>query len=180
MQFTSCPIPGAWLISPTAHADDRGRFFRAWCEREFDEQGIEFRPRQANIGSSRHAGTIRGMHYQDATASEAKLMRCTKGSVFDVIIDLRPESPTWGQWYGVELSAEDGRMLYVPELCAHGYQTLCDDTDIHYLTSAFYDPGSVRGVRFDDAAIAVRWPVEATVVSEQDLRWPLLVDGRAP
>jgi dTDP-4-dehydrorhamnose 3,5-epimerase len=147
---------------------------RAWCVREFSEHGIEFSPVQANLGFSVSKGTTRGMHYQVAPALEAKLVRCTRGAMFDVAVDLRTESPTYGKWYGTVLSAENGRMLYVPEQCAHGYQTLEDDTEMHYMTSAFYAPGAARGVRFDDPTLTIEWPLGATVVSEQDRSWPLL------
>jgi len=114
------------------------------------------------------------MHFQEAPAIEAKLVRCTRGAIFDVLVDLRPESPSHGQWYGVELSAANARMLYVPENCAHGYQTLDEETEIYYMTSAFYAPASVCGVRFNDPAFKIDWPLAATGVSEQDLTWPLV------
>ena len=126
------------------------------------------------MGRSVHRGTIRGLHYQVDPAPEAKLARCTSGAVFDVVVDLRPDSPTRGKWYGAELTAENGCMLYVPENCAHGYQTLCDDSEIHYMTSAFYSPESVRGVRYDDPSIGIDWPLPASAVSEQDKAWPLV------
>jgi dTDP-4-dehydrorhamnose 3,5-epimerase len=129
---------------------------------------------QANMGFSIHRGTVRGMHFQEAPALEAKLVRCTRGSMFDVALDLRPGSPSYGKWYGVELSAENGRMLYVPELCAHGYQTLEVDTEMHYMTSAFYAPNSARGVRFDDPVFGIKWPLAVTSISEQDRTWPLV------
>jgi len=147
---------------------------RAWCAREFTEHGINFVPVQANMGFSVRKGTTRGMHYQEAPALEAKLVRCTRGTIFDVVLDLRPESPSHGKWYGTELSAENGRMLYLPEGCAHGYQTLEEGTEMHYMTSAYYTPGAVRGVRFDDPAFRIQWPLDATVVSEQDCNWPLV------
>jgi dTDP-4-dehydrorhamnose 3,5-epimerase len=147
---------------------------RAWCVREFAEEGLEFVPVQANMGLSRKAGTVRGMHFQEAPALEAKLVRCTRGSVFDVVLDLRPASPSYGKWHGVELSAENGRMLYLPELCAHGCQALEDFTEIHYMASAFYTPAAARGVRFDDPAFDIRWPMAVTIVSEQDRNWPLV------
>ena len=174
MRFTETAIAGAWMIAPTPFEDDRGRFMRAWCAQEFKDHGLEFVPVQANMGFSRRKGTVRGMHLQDAPALEAKLVRCTRGAIFDVVLDLRPESPSYGEWHGTELSAENGRMLYVPERCAHGLQTLADDTEIHYLTSGFYGPASVRGRRFDDPAFNIRWPLAPTVVSEQDLNWPLV------
>ena len=147
---------------------------RAWCSREFAEHGLNFVPLQANMGLSVSKGTVRGMHFQDAPALEAKLVRCTRGSIFDVALDLRPGSATYGKWYGTELSAENGRMLYVPECCAHGYQTLEDGTEMYYMTSAFYTPSAVRGVRFDDPAFNIEWPLPVTALSEQDNKWPLL------
>jgi len=173
MHFIETDIAGAKVIDPSPHADDRGRFLRAWCAREFSEHGLDFVPVQANMGFSRTRGTTRGMHLQVAPALEAKLVRCTRGSMFDVVLDLRPDSPTFRKWYGVELSAENSRMLFVPENCAHGYQTLEDGTEMHYMTSAYFTPGAARGVRFDDPAFAIRWPLAATVVSDQDRNWPL-------
>jgi len=147
---------------------------RAWCAREFAEHGINFMPLQANMGFSVTKGTVRGLHFQQAPALEAKLVRCTRGSMFDVALDVRPESPSYGKWYSAELSAENGRMLYVPEGCAHGYQTLEECTEMCYMTSEFYTPSAVRGVRFDDPAFDIRWPLVAAVVSEQDRNWPLV------
>lgn len=167
-------MAGTRVIEPSPHEDERGRFLRAWCSREFTENGIEFLPVQANMGLSLHKGTIRGMHVQVPPAPEAKLIRCTRGSMFDVVLDLRPNSASYGKWCGEELSAENGRMLYVPELCAHGYQTLEDDTEMYYLTSQFYTPAAATGVRFDDPAFGIEWPLPATVVSEQDRNWPLV------
>lgn len=174
MRFTECAVPGAWSIDPTPHADERGRFMRAWCAEEFAAHGIEFVPVQANMGASRHAGTLRGLHYQVSPHLEAKLVRCTRGRVFDVLVDLRPGSPTFGRWCGAELTAENGRMLYVPPLCAHGYQTLEDESEIYYLTSALYAPDAVRGLRFDDPTVAIRWPLPPVALSDQDSRWPHL------
>ena len=178
MKFTATGVVGAYVIDPAPHQDDRGRFMRAWCTREFAEQGIDFLPVQANMGFSVGKGTIRGMHYQEAPALEAKLVRCTRGAAFDVAVDLRPGSPSYGKWFGVELSAENGRMLYVPELCAHGFQSLEDRTEVHYMTSAFYAPAAVRGVRFDDPAFSIQWPSPVTTVSEQDRKWPLVGECR--
>jgi dTDP-4-dehydrorhamnose 3,5-epimerase len=174
MRFTPTGIVGAHVIDPTPHQDDRGRFMRAWCSREFAEHGIDFLPVQSNMGFSRQKGTIRGMHFQKPPALEAKLVRCTRGSIFDVVLDLRTGSSSYGKWYGVELSAENGRMLYVPEHCAHGYQTLEDSTEMHYMTSEFYTPAAVFGVRSDDPAFAIQWPLPATGVSDQDRNWPLV------
>lgn len=162
------------MIEPAPHRDGRGRFLRAWCAEEFLERGLAFAPVQANMGYSVAKGTLRGMHFQEAPALEAKLIRCTRGAMFDVVLDLRPESPSYGKWYGLELTAENARMLYVPERCAHGYQTLEDHTEMYYMTSCIYTPSAARGVRFDDPAFAIRWPLVPTVVSEQDRTWPLV------
>lgn len=177
MIFTECSISGAFTIAMTPHLDERGRFMRAWCTREFAEHGLVFLPVQANMGFSHRRGTVRGMHLQTHPAQEAKLVRCTRGAVFDVLVDMRPASPTFRRWYGVTLSAEQGDMLYVPEHCAHGYQTLEDSSEILYQTSAFYSPDAVRGFRFDDPCLRITWPLPASDVSEQDKSWPLLHSG---
>ena len=177
MRFNKSDVSGAIVIDPSPHHDSRGRFLRAWCTQEFADHGIDFLPVQANMGCSSKRGTLRGMHYQEAPALEAKLVRCVRGAMFDVVLDLRPASPTYGKWYGVELTAENGRMLYLPEGCAHGYQTLEDDTEMYYMTSAFYAPQAVRGVRFDDPAFQIQWPLPAVAVSEQDRNWPLVQQG---
>jgi dTDP-4-dehydrorhamnose 3,5-epimerase len=174
MRFSPCDIPGAWIIDPAPHDDSRGRFMRAWCAREFAAQGIDFHPVQANMGFSTGRGTIRGLHYQVAPAEEAKLVRCTRGAIFDVLVDLRPSSPTYLRWFGTDLSADDARMLYVPEGCAHGYQTLEDASEMLYHTSAYYSPDAVRGARFDDPAFGIAWPLPVTAVSGQDQHWPLI------
>lgn len=173
MRFTETEIAGAWVIHPTPREDERGRFFRAWCAQEFAEQGINFQPVQANMGFSLRKGSVRGMHYQVEPALEAKLARCTRGAMFDVVLDLRSDSKTYGKWHGVELTADNGRMLYLPEGCAHGYQTLEDRTEMHYMTSQIYNPGAARGARFDDPAFQIYWPLAVSVISEQDRNWPL-------
>jgi dTDP-4-dehydrorhamnose 3,5-epimerase len=178
VHFHETAIRGVWVIDPAPIEDERGRFMRAWCVREFAERGIEFEPVQANMGFSARKGTVRGMHFQLPPADESKLVRCTRGRMFDVALDLRRESPTFRQWHGVELSADNGRMLLVPRGCAHGYQSLEDATEMFYMTTAFYDPGAARGVRFDDPEYQVRWPTEATVISDQDRGWPLGDIGR--
>src|SRR3974377_798561 len=168
MRFIDTDVAGAKLIEMTAHWDDRGRFGRAWCVREFEANGIVFFPVQANTGLSLRRGTLRGMHFQEAPALGAKLVLCTRGAMFDVLIDLRADSSTYGRWYGAELSAENGRMLYVPEHCAHRDLEREDCTEMCYMTSQFYAPDAVRGVRFDDPAFRVEWPLVPTVVSKQD------------
>jgi dTDP-4-dehydrorhamnose 3,5-epimerase len=174
MRFTETDVVGARVIDPTPHMDDRGRFMRAWCAREFAENGVHFLPVQANLGFSLVKGTIRGMHFQEAPALEAKLVRCTRGAIFDVVLDLRLESPSYGKWYGAELSSENGRMLYVPERCAHGCQSLEDNTEMYYMASEYYTPSAARGVRFDDPAFKIQWPLAATGISAQDRQWPLV------
>jgi dTDP-4-dehydrorhamnose 3,5-epimerase len=176
MCFISTHVEGALLVDPILKTDNRGHFSRAWCMREFAEQGIDFVPVQGNMGFSLRKGTVRGMHFQMEPAREAKLIRCTRGSVFDVVVDLRSESPSYCKWYGAELTADNGRMLYIPERCAHGYQTLEDSTDLYYLTSQYYTPSAASGVRFDDPVFGIEWPLEATVISEQDRNWPLMND----
>jgi dTDP-4-dehydrorhamnose 3,5-epimerase len=173
MHFTETDVIGAKLIDPVPHEDTRGRFSRAWCLREFADNEVNFVPVQANVGFSIKKGTVRGMHFQVAPAVEAKLVRCIAGRMFDVVLDLRPESQTYRKWFGAELSAANGRLLYIPERCAHGYQTLEDSTEMYYMASEFYTPQMARGVRFDDPAFAIRWPAIPTVVSEQDRSWPL-------
>jgi dTDP-4-dehydrorhamnose 3,5-epimerase len=171
--FSQLEINDSWLISPDPHIDDRGRFMRAWCTQEFAEYGIIFLPVQANMCFNIRKGTVRGMHYQESPALEAKLVRCTRGSIYDVVLDLRPESPTYGKWYGAELSADNGRMLFVPERCAHGCQSLEENSEIYYMASAFFTPNSARGVRFDDPAFSIQWPLAVALISDQDSKWPL-------
>jgi dTDP-4-dehydrorhamnose 3,5-epimerase len=173
MRFTKTNLVGVCVIDPNPHKDERGWFMRVWCAREFAEHGLDFIPVQANMGFSINKGTVRGMHFQKAPASEAKLVRCTRGAIYDVALDIKLGSPTYGKWYGAELTAENGRMLYVPEHCAHGYQTLKEHTEIYYLTSGYYTPKLASGVRFDDPAFGIQWPIPATAVSEQDRNWPL-------
>ena len=174
MEFYPCGIVGAWRIEPAPRVDSRGRFLRAWCQREFSEHGIDFTPVQANMGLSLLKGTIRGLHYQTEPALEAKLVRCTRGAIFDVVVDLRPTSSTYRAWYGACLSADNGQMLFVPEGCAHGCQATEDISELHYLASAFYSPNNVRGLRYDDPAIGIAWPLEVSAISDQDRSWPLL------
>jgi dTDP-4-dehydrorhamnose 3,5-epimerase len=174
MFFERTELPGVWIIDPLFHKDDRGRFFRTWCSQEFLENDIHFEPVQGNMGFSFIKGTLRGVHFQLEPASEAKLIRCTRGSMFDVAVDLRPQSPTYLRWVGTVLSAQNGRMLYIPEQCAHGYQTLEDETEMYYMSSQFYVAELARGVRYDDPAIDIQWPVEPTSISTQDRNWPLI------
>ena len=173
MIFRQTRIAGVWVIEPIMHKDDRGHFFRAWCLQEFADHGINFVPVQENLGFSNRAGTVRGMHFQAEPAVEAKLVRCTRGGIFDVALDLRPDSPTFREWFGIELTARNGCMLYLPEGCAHGYQAMEDQTEMTYMTSQYYTPTAVRGARFDDPTFAIQWPLEIASISNQDRNWPL-------
>ena len=172
MIFRETKLQGSFIIEIEKHQDERGFFARAWCEKEFEAHGLSLRWVQANLAHSRKRGTLRGLHYQAAPHEEAKLMRCVRGAMYDVIIDLRPDSPTVGQWVGVELTADNRRALYVPEGFAHGYQTLVDDTEVFYPVSQFYTPSSERGVRWNDPAFAIEWPIaEGLILSEKDRTW---------
>ena len=174
MHFTNTRVADAWIIDPDPRYDQRGRFMRSWCGREFEEQGIHFLPVQANMQFNSRKGTLRGLHLQIAPALEAKLVRCTRGAILDVALDLRPGSPSFGEWCSAELTAENGRMLYVPEHCGHGFQSIEENSEVMYLTSAFYAPESCRGARFDDPAFGIQWPLPVSEISEQDRNWPLI------
>jgi len=173
MRFTQTEIPGVVVLDLERREDDRGFFARVWCERELTAAGLSTRIAQINVGFSRRRGTLRGLHYQAAPHREVKIVRCTRGAVWDVAVDLRPDSPTHRKWVGVELDAARHRMLYVPEGCAHGYQTLIDDAEICYTTSEFYAAGAAEGVRYDDPAFGIDWRLEVTALSDADRAWPL-------
>ena len=172
MIFTETKLPGAYLIDIEKRGDQRGFFARAWCRKEFEAHGLTPHVVQANISLSKWKGTLRGMHYQVAPYAEAKSVRCIRGAIYDVIIDLRPDSPTYMQWLGVELTAENYRMLYVPEGFAHGFQTLVDNTEVTYLVSQFYTPEAEGGARYDDPAFGIEWPLEVQIISDKDKSWP--------
>lgn len=174
MHFTETHLSGAWIVELDRKDDDRGFFARAFCQREFDEHGIASDVKQANISYSATAGTLRGMHFQYPPAAENKFIRSIAGSIFDVIVDLRPESPTFLQHVGVELSADNRRALVVPPRFAHGFVTLTDDVEVLYLVSAFYTPAEEGGLRYDDPALGIEWPREVTVMSDKDQAWPAL------
>jgi dTDP-4-dehydrorhamnose 3,5-epimerase len=176
MRFTETTLKGSFVIEQTRLADARGFFARTWCTREFQAHGLVSRFVQSNMSFSKRRGTLRGLHYQAAPHQEAKLIRCVKGAIYDVIVDLRPDSPTYLKWFGVELTGGDDKMLYVPEGFAHGFQTLVDDTEVVYPVSEFYAPHSERGIRWDDPLFAITWPhVEARVTSRKDQSWPPFV-----
>jgi dTDP-4-dehydrorhamnose 3,5-epimerase len=173
MIFTPTELEGAWIVDLEPRGDERGFFARAWAEEEFAAHGLSTEVVQANIAFNRSRGTLRGMHFQHVPHAEVKLVRCTRGALYDVIVDLRRESPTHARWLGVELTAENRRMLYVPEGFAHGYQTLADDTEAYYQVSAAYAPQAEGGVRWDDPAFGIEWPdPEPPVMSEKDRAWP--------
>jgi dTDP-4-dehydrorhamnose 3,5-epimerase len=176
MRFTETKLAGAFVIDPVRQEDERGFFSRTFCMREFEEHGLKPVVAQANVSFNTVGGTVRGMHYQVPPATETKLIRCTRGGIYDVIVDMRPDSRTYLEHIGVELTADNGRALYVPEMFAHGYQALTDATEVSYLVSEFYAPGHERGLRFDDPALGIEWPLPATVVSSKDSSWPLLRD----
>jgi dTDP-4-dehydrorhamnose 3,5-epimerase len=172
MIFTELPLPGAFVVDIERITDERGFFARGGCRKEFEAHGLISESVQMNIGFSPRKGTLRGMHYQVSPHGEIKLVRCTRGAVCDVIVDLREESRTFKRWHAVELSADNHRMIYVPEGFAHGYLTLAEDTEIYYNTTRFYHPESARGVRFDDPAFAIEWPRPPVMISEKDKSYP--------
>lgn len=175
MLFTETPLAGSFLIAPERHGDNRGFFARTFCEMEFAERGLVVDWKQANAAYSAAVGVTRGMHYQRDPYGETKLVRCTRGRVYDVIVDMRPGSATLHQWYGAELSHSNGVQLYVPAGFAHGYQVIEADSEVAYMVSAFYTPEAECGVRWDDPAVGIDWPIRAEVaVSDKDRQWPLL------
>ena len=172
MKFIETDLKGAYIIDIDEISDARGFFARAWCQREYENYGITSKIVQSNIAFNHKKGTLRGLHYQVAPHEETKLVRCTKGSIFDVMVDLRVESCTYGKWFGVELNEVNHRMLLVPEGFAHGYQTLQDNTEVFYQVSEFFNPDAELGVRYDDAKFGISWPLEVSVISEKDANWP--------
>jgi dTDP-4-dehydrorhamnose 3,5-epimerase len=173
MRFVPTKLPGVVVVEPMRVGDDRGHFARTWCVREFASFGLDTKLVQCSTSYNRRRGTLRGMHYQAAPYEEVKLVRCTRGAAYDVVVDLRPDSPTFRRWVAVELSADNGVAVYIPGGCAHGYQTLTDDTELVYLISEFYHPKSARGVRWDDPAVGVEWPECANrIIAAKDLAYP--------
>jgi dTDP-4-dehydrorhamnose 3,5-epimerase len=173
MQFHPTNLDGAWLITAAPVYDERGFFARTFCTREFADHGLATRYVQHSTSFSRARGTIRGMHFQRPPHSEIKVVSCLKGAIWDVIIDLRPESPTFRSWSGFELSDTNRKQLYVPKGFAHGFQTLTDDTIVAYLISEFYMPEATAGVRYDDPAFAITWPLPVSAISKKDTEWAL-------
>ncbi len=172
MVFSETILKGAFVIEPEKQEDFRGFFARTFCQREFAERGLETASAQSSISFSRSKGTLRGMHYQVTPFEEVKVVRCTMGWIHDVIIDLRPESPTYRESFAIELSAENRKMLYIPRCFAHGFQTLEDNTEVHYQMSEFYSPEHARGVRWNDPAFGIVWPPAERLIHERDQRYP--------
>ena len=176
MLFSETKLNGAFIIDLERREDNRGFFARAFCQHEFADHGLKPVIAQANIGFNRRRGSVRGMHFQYPPAAETKLVRCTRGAVLDIIVDLRPESPTYLDHVSVELSADNHRAIYVPERFGHGYQVLEDETETSYQVGEFYTPEAEGGLRYDDPALGLTWPLTVTEISEKDAGWPLLAE----
>lgn len=174
MRFDPTPLAGALLVALEPRADARGMFARAFCAREFAAQGLETSFVQSNISANAHAGTVRGLHFQRGPHAEVKLVRCVKGAIYDLVVDMREDSPTYLRWFGAELSEQNGLMMYVPRGFAHGYQALTDGATTFYMVSAYYEPASESGLRFDDPRLSIAWPRPVADVSDKDAQWPLL------
>jgi dTDP-4-dehydrorhamnose 3,5-epimerase len=175
--FTPAGLPGAYVVAPEPKADGRGAFARTWCAREFAAAGLATAVAQSSLSTNIRRGTLRGMHYQAAPHEETKLVRCVRGAIFDVIIDLRPDSPTFRRHITVELSHRNALALYVPQGCAHGFQTLEDDTEVWYQMSEFHHPESARGVRWNDPGFGIAWPIAEPILLPRDAAYPDFVPG---
>jgi dTDP-4-dehydrorhamnose 3,5-epimerase len=172
MQFTETEIGGAFILDAEQIADERGFFARSWARDEFEAHELNPHLAQCNLSYNHRKGTVRGMHWQAAPHAETKLVRCTQGGIYDVVVDLRADSPTYLRWIGAELTAENRRALYIPEGCGHGFQTLADATEVLYMITEYYTPAAARGMRWNDPAITVTWPLAVTVISERDAQYP--------
>jgi dTDP-4-dehydrorhamnose 3,5-epimerase len=170
--FKPTDLPGAFVILPDRRADVRGYFARTFCEREFAEQGLEPHLSQCSVSFNHRKGTLRGMHYQAAPFEEVKVVRCNRGSIYDVIIDLRPDSPAYKKWFAIQLDEENGKMLYIPKGFAHGFQTLADNTEVSYQMSQVFSPEHARGVRWDDPAFSIVWPEAERIILDRDRNYP--------
>lgn len=179
MKFRPTTLPGAFVIELEPRRDPRGLFARTWCRRELAQQGLETAVEQCSLSFNPRAGTLRGMHYQAPPHGEVKIVRCTRGALYDVIVDLRPSSPAFRRWFGVELSADNRRMLYIPEGVAHGFLTLVPDTEVSYQMSRVHVPEAARGVRWNDPAFAIDWPAPVECLSERDRSYPDFRQGGA-
>jgi dTDP-4-dehydrorhamnose 3,5-epimerase len=178
MKFVETPIAGVWIVELEPMTDERGYFARTWCEAEFQARGLKSRFVQSSVSFNLRRGTLRGMHYQSSPYEEAKLVRCTRGALYDVALDLRPQSATYGRWYAVELSEDNGRSIYIPEGCAHGFQTLRRHTEVSYQISEIFHPESARAVRWNDPFFQIQWPrVPHRTISARDLAHPDFTPG---
>jgi dTDP-4-dehydrorhamnose 3,5-epimerase len=177
MKFTPLPIPGAFQLEPTRHMDERGFFARTWCLREFEANGLDPSLVQCSISVNLRRGTLRGMHYQLPPSAENKLVRCTRGAIYDVILDLRRSSPTWGHWHATELTEANYGAIYIPQGVAHGYQTLRDNTELFYQMSEFHQPALAAGVRWNDPRFGIHWPIaDDFPISAKDRDYPLILE----
>jgi dTDP-4-dehydrorhamnose 3,5-epimerase len=173
MIFGATQLDGAWLIDIDPREDGRGWFARTWCRQELVTQGLDAEIAQESLSFNRRRGTLRGLHFQQPPHEETKIVRCTHGAIFDVVVDLRPRSPTYLRWQGFALTAENRRAIYVPKGFAHGFQSLADDAEVAYLISTFQAPGAASGCRYDDPAFGIAWPLPVTVISDRDRDWRL-------
>jgi dTDP-4-dehydrorhamnose 3,5-epimerase len=176
MKFRETPIAGTWLLQLEVAADERGSFARAWCADEFSSRGLNPTIAQCNVSFNAKRGTLRGLHFQRQPHEEAKLVRCTAGAIFDVVVDVRRNSPTYDKWFGARLTAENRDMLYVPEGCAHGFQTLSDNAELFYLMSHPYHPECAAGILWSDPSLDIRWPSRDPILSARDASHPVLAD----
>lgn len=172
MEFHKTKLPGVFEIRVEAKPDERGFFARTWCQKEFEAQGLAGRLVQCSLSFNKRKGTLRGMHYQIAPCEETKLIRCTQGAIYDVVLDLRPQSPSFKEWIAVELTAEKRNMMYVPEGCAHGFLTMEDRSEVTYQMSEVHHAESARGVRWNDPAFQIKWPARVEVISQRDRTYP--------
>jgi dTDP-4-dehydrorhamnose 3,5-epimerase len=172
MIFTATRLDGAWLIDVAPREDERGFFVRTWCRQELAAQGLDTEVAQESVSYNRHSGTLRGLHFQRSPHEETKIVRCSRGAIFDVIVDLRRSSPTYLRWQEFELTADNRRALYIPKGFAHGFQTVTDDAEVNYQISTFHAPHAASGYRYDDGAFGITWPLPTSLISERDLGWP--------
>lgn len=172
MKFLETPLKGAYIIEIEPIEDSRGLFARSWCKREFEAHSLNPEVVQCNISFNIKKGILRGMHYQIKPFEEAKLVRCTRGAIFDVIIDLRADSPTFKDWFAIELTDKNRKMLYIPERFAHGFQTLKDNTEVFYQMSEYYSPDHSRGIRWNDPSFSIQWPEDKRIISKRDQQYP--------
>lgn len=173
MKFVTTSVDGVWIVEEERHADERGWFARTWCTSELSEQGLVAELSQCSASYNHRRGTLRGMHFQAAPYGETKLVRCVRGAIYDVVLDMREDSTSYGQWVGVELTAENGRAVYIPEGCAHGFQTTEEGTEVLYMMAGTYCPEAARGIRWDDPRFGIEWPLpEIAFMSERDASYP--------